>query len=261
MVTRNKKAPAKKTAPQARRRVEQELEKKAAALARSNEELRQFAYVASHDLREPLRVIANYAQLLNQSAAGKLDAKERDFLKYITDGAEMMRMLLADLLSYSQVSLKEKELAQVDFNRVIQQVLLNLEPAIRETEAEIVNGRLPEVVADASQMIQLFQNLIGNALKYRGRSRPRVEISAQKTDGAWLFAVKDNGLGIAPEFHQRIFVIFERLYNKDEYPGTGVGLAICKKIVEKHGGRIWLESKEGTGAAFKFTLPIRGAEK
>ena len=241
----------------ARYKIEKELEKKAAALARSNDELRQFVYVASHDLQEPLRMIANYAELLERRGRDKFDQDEKEFLGYVRDGAETMQLLIADLLAYSRVSLKEKELAPVDFHRIVDQVLVNLGPAIKESGARVISDRLPVATADGSQMAQLFQNLIGNALKYHGDQPPQVRITAAKTGQEWQFAVSDNGIGIAPEYHDRIFLIFERLHNRDKFPGTGVGLAICKKIVEKHGGRIWLESQEGRGSTFYFTIPIR----
>lgn len=241
-----------------RYQVEKELEKKAAALVRSNDELKQFVYIASHDLQEPLRMVANYAQLLARRCRDKFDQDEKEFIGYVAGGAEMMQGLIADLLTYSRVSLKEKDLASVDFNKIIDQVLVNhLGQAVKESGARVTFDRLPTITADAPQMVQLFQNLIGNAIKYHSAKTPQVMISAQKNGQQWQFSVADNGIGIAPEFHERIFMIFERLHSRDKFQGTGVGLAICKKIVEKHGGRIWLESQEGQGTTFHFILPIR----
>ena len=227
-----------------------------ANLARSNRELEQFAYVASHDLQEPLRKIAGFTELLANRYKGTFDEKAESYMAYIVDGATRMRSLINDLLDYSRVMRSTRELADTDCSAVLSRVLRDLEPAIRESNTEIVSGPLPVIRGDQSQLGQLFQNLIGNAIKYRGVAPPRVVINAAIQHDAWLFSVADNGIGIAPEFSERIFAIFQRLHTRAEYPGTGIGLAVCRKIVERHGGSIWVESSAGTGSTFFFTIPL-----
>lgn len=226
-----------------------------ANLARSNQELEQFAYVASHDLQEPLRKIAGFTELLANRYKGELDDKADSYMGYIVDGATRMRTLINDLLSYSRVMRSTKELADTDCSEVFSKVLKDMEIAVKESNAEISCGPLPVVRGDQVQLGQLFQNLIGNAIKYRGVGAPRIEVTAVRQQGDWLFSVRDNGIGIAPEFFERIFAIFQRLHTRTEYPGTGIGLAVCQKIVERHGGRIWLESSVGNGSTFFFTIP------
>ncbi len=227
-------------------------------LKRSNQELEQFAYVASHDLQEPLRAVTSYTQLLSQRYQGKLDAKADKWIAYIVDGATRMQQLINDLLAYSRVGTKGKEFQLTDGNAVVRQTLANLQVAIAEKGAAVTHDPLPAIMADAGQLVQLLQNLVGNAIKFCGSDVPHVHIYAVQKDADWVFAVRDNGIGISPEYAERIFLIFQRLHSRREYAGTGIGLAICKRIVERHGGRIWVESQLGEGATFYFTIPIIG---
>jgi PAS domain S-box-containing protein len=243
-----------------RKRAEEELNRTAAELARSNAELEQFAYVASHDLQEPLRMVASYAQLLEKCYKGKLDSDADDFIAFIVDGATRMRALITDLLAYSRVGTRGKSLEATDCESVFEQVIANLQMAIEETNAVVTHDRLPSAMADELQLSQVFQNLIGNAIKFHGEERPLVHVSAKQRGREWVFSVQDNGIGISPEHTDRIFVIFQRLHGGGEYPGTGIGLAICKKIVERHGGRIWVESQPGKGSTFYFTIPMAGGQ-
>jgi signal transduction histidine kinase len=226
-----------------------------AELERSNRELEQFAYVASHDLQEPLRMVSSYTQMLEKRYGDKLDQDGRDFINYAVDGARRMQRLINDLLEFSRVSTRGKKLEPVDANEVLGAVRSNLSATIDEAGALVTNETLPTVVADPTQLGQLFQNLIGNAIKFRGSDPPRVHIATKEEAGEWVFSVKDNGIGIESEYFNRIFVIFQRLHVAAEYPGTGIGLAVCKRIVERHGGRIWVESEPGQGATFFFSLP------
>jgi len=230
------------------------LKESLADLQRSNKELEQFAYVASHDLQEPLRMVSSYTQLLAERYQDKLDDKANLFIRYAVDGAVRMQLLINDLLTFSRIGSKGKALEPVDCHAVLGQAVYNLKMNIEEAKAIITNDELPEVRADASQLVQLFQNLIGNALKFRGEEYPQVHISAQDEGADWLFSVRDNGIGIDPQFSDKVFVIFQRLHTREEYQGSGIGLAICKKIVERHGGRIWFESEPGKGATFYFTI-------
>jgi PAS domain S-box-containing protein len=227
-----------------------------ADLARSNRELELFAFVASHDLQEPLRKIAGFTELLARRYRGSFDEKAESYMAYIIDGATRMRTLINDLLSYSRVMRGDRELAEADCSAVVSKVIRDLELTIRESGAEIVCGTLPVIRADRSQLGRLFQNLISNAIKYRASAPPRIRIQAVRQGNIWLFSVADNGIGIAQEFFERIFVIFQRLHTRTEYSGTGIGLAVCQKIVERHGGTIWVESTPGTGSTFFFTLPV-----
>jgi signal transduction histidine kinase len=241
------------------RRLNAELEQRVLArtaeLSRTNDELRQFAYVASHDLQEPLRTVGSYAQLLARRYKGQLDGNADEFIRYIVGGVGRMHTLLNDMLAYSRVSQSEgKPLESTNCESVLESVRLNLEATIRESAAQVSNGSLPIVQGDEIQLGQVFQNLIGNAIKYRSESPPIVHVSAEREDSAWRFTVRDNGMGIDPQYHDRIFGIFKRLHGR-ELPGTGMGLAICKRIIERHGGRIWVESATGQGSAFHFTIP------
>jgi light-regulated signal transduction histidine kinase (bacteriophytochrome) len=238
-----------------RRRAELKLAQYAADLARSNAELEQFAYVASHDLQEPLRMVASFSQLLAKRYQGKLDKDADEFIGFAVDGATRMQQLINDLLAYSRVGTRGKPPAPMDLNEVLGYAETNLNEAIRESGAVVTQGPLPIVDGDQVQMIQLFQNLIANAIKFRSRETPRIRVSAQTQGGDWLVSVQDNGIGIAPEHQERIFAVFQRLHGRSEYPGTGIGLALCKKIVERHGGRIWVDSIPGQGATFHFNLP------
>lgn len=228
-------------------------------LARSNRDLEQFAYVASHDLQEPLRMVATYTQLLAERYQGKLDANADKYIHYAVDGAVRMQMLVQDLLTFSRVGRGGIEPKPVDVKEVVDGVLLNLQAAVEESGAQIGCESLPTVVADRLLLSQLFQNLIANGIKFRGPATPRIQVSAIQEEREWIFSVRDNGIGIAPEYAEMVFVIFKRLHTQAEYPGSGIGLAICKKIVEQHGGRIWLEAEEGPGCTFKFTLPRQRA--
>ncbi len=224
-------------------------------LQRSNQELEQFAYVASHDLQEPLRKIASFCNLLESRYAEQLDDRGNTYLHYIVDGAMRMQALVNDLLLYSRVTTRGKEFLPTKMNDVVQEALANLEVAVGESNAHVTYDPLPQVSGDAGQLARVLQNLIGNALKYRGQEPPRVHVSAEDAGDEWVFSVRDNGIGIAPEYAERIFVIFQRLHTREEYGGTGIGLAVCKKIVERHGGRIWVESQAGAGATFYVSLP------
>ncbi|MBI4497863.1 MAG: GAF domain-containing protein [Chloroflexi bacterium] len=238
-----------------RRRAEAQLHATAAELERSNAELQQFAYVASHDLQEPLRMVASFTQLLARRYRGKLGPDADEFIAYAVDGATRMQRLIEDLLTYSRVGTRGRPFAPTDAAAVVDQVITDLEAAIRESGATVTRDALPTVLADPVQLGQLFQNLISNAIKFHRDAPPRVHLSAERRDQQWVFSVQDNGVGIAPEHLDRIFVIFQRLHTRQEFPGTGIGLAICKKIVERHGGRIWAESQPGQGTTFFFTLP------
>jgi light-regulated signal transduction histidine kinase (bacteriophytochrome) len=240
-----------------RKDAEERLKATSAELARSNTELQQFAYVASHDLTEPLRMVVSYLQLLEEMSGDRLVAEEREFLGYAVDGARRMQALINDLLAYTRVDARGWTKELTNCNTVLEAALVNLKVAIKETGALVEWGQMPTVKADSVQLTQVFQNLIGNAIKFHGDAPPRIKIEANRNNGEWVFRVQDNGIGIDPRNAERIFVVFQRLHTRQEYPGTGMGLAICKKIIERHGGRIWVESQPGQGAAFLFTLPAK----
>lgn len=227
-------------------------------LTRSNRDLEQFAYVASHDLQEPLRMVATYTQLLAERYQGKLDENADKYIHYAVDGALRMQTLVKDLLAFSRVGRLLQTPQAVDCKVVLQSVMANLQATIQESGARISYGALPVIVADRSELVQLFQNLIGNAIKFRSVETPEVRITAQKKKKEWWFSVADNGIGIAPQHVDDVFVIFKRLHTREEYPGSGIGLAICKKIVEHNQGRIWVESQPRQGSTFRFTWPVAG---
>ncbi len=245
---------ARRQAEAAMREAFQELEHKTRELTRSNEELQQFAYVASHDLQEPLRMISSYTQLLGRRYGDRLDGDAKEFMAYIVDGAARMKQLIEDLLAYSRVGTRAKEFQEVDSGASLARALANLRASQEASGAVITHDPMPHVLADGAQLAQIFQNLIGNAIKFRGAEPPRIHVGAQTTDTVCVFTVKDNGIGLDTQYAERIFMMFQRLHNKTEYPGTGIGLAIVKKIVERHGGRIWVESEPGKGAQFGFTI-------
>jgi light-regulated signal transduction histidine kinase (bacteriophytochrome) len=230
-------------------------QEKVKELNRSNEELAQFAYIASHDLQEPLRMVASYTQLLSKRYKGKLDADADDFIAFAVDGASRMQRLIQDLLIYSRVNTKGRGLLVTSSEEALQEALLNLGAAIGDSGVVATSDPMPVVVADKLQLVQLFQNLIGNAIKYRSLENPRVHISASKnSQGKWIFSVEDNGIGMESQYFERIFGMFQRLHKREEFEGTGIGLAICKKIVERHGGSISVESSPGQGSTFRFAL-------
>ena len=231
------------------------LERTNAELARSNADLEQFAYIASHDLQEPLRIVASYTQLLQHRYQGRLDTDADEFIAFAVDGVMRMQGLINDLLVLSRVGSHSEPMRETDSARAFEQAIANLHAAIVENAAVVRARDLPAVCADATQLVQLFQNLIGNALKFRRTTVPVIRVTARRRGREWQFRVEDNGIGIEPRYQRRIFDIFKRLHTRSAYPGNGVGLAICKRIVERHGGRIWVESKLGQGSRFFFTLP------
>jgi len=238
-----------------RSQAETALSQKVDELNRSNRELEQFAYVASHDLQEPLRMVAAYTQLLAERYRGRLDEKADQYLGYASEGALRMQSLIQDLLTFARIDRNGVTRSAVDCDSVLKEVRLNLSSTIQEIGAEIVAEPLPLIWADRSQLVHLFQNLVGNAIKFHAQRAPSVFIEAEKQGDFWLFKVADKGIGIAPEHMESIFAVFQRLHTRSEYPGNGIGLAVCKKIVEYYGGRIWVESQVGRGSTFKFTLP------
>ena len=234
-------------------------ERRSVELKRSNDDLQQFAYVAAHDLQEPLRMVASYTQLLAQRYKGRLDSDADEFIAYAVDGAHRMQLLIGDMLAYCRVGTKGKEFHETSSEAALQQALLNLQGAIQESGGVVTHDPLPTVIADGAQLVQLFQNVVGNAIKYRSAELPRVHVSAKKNGGnEWIFSMQDNGLGIDPKYFEKIFVMFQRLHGREEFSGTGIGLTVCKKIAERHGGRIWVASEPGKGSTFYFALPERG---
>ena len=239
------------------KRAEEELHRYAEELARSNADLQQFAYVASHDLQEPLRMVSSYTQLLGRRYKGNLDADADEFIGYAVDGAIRMQDLINDLLAYSRIGTSGKPAEPTDCNHVLDHVINDLRAAIDDSGAVVTHDHLPTVMADESELARLFQNLIANSIKFHGDEQPRVHVSAELETKDWVFSVRDNGIGIEQEYAERIFRVFQRLHTRDKYSGTGIGLAICKRVVEGYGGRIWLESEPGKGSVFYFTIPTR----
>jgi light-regulated signal transduction histidine kinase (bacteriophytochrome) len=237
------------------RKTEKKMKDALQKLERSNKELEQFAYIASHDLQEPLRMVANYMKLLDQKYKDQLDDKAKQYIYYAVDGSIRMGNLIKDLLKYSKVTSQAKKFEKVDLNIIYNEVLNDIQILVDEKKAKITATKLPCVHADPTQMHQLLQNLVVNAMKFHSDKTPEVEICAEKNHNKWIFSIKDNGIGIDKSSYDRIFHIFQRLHEKEKYPGTGIGLAICKKIVEHHGGKIWLESEPGKGTTFYFSLP------
>jgi PAS domain S-box-containing protein len=232
------------------------LERKAVELKRSSDELQQFSYIAAHDLQEPLRMVISYTQLLSRRYKGRLDPEADEFISFAADGADRMQLLIRGLLAYCHVGVKGKELLETSSAAALERALANLAGAIDEAGAIVTHGPLPTITADASQLVQLFQNLVENAIKYRGFDLPRVQVSAEKnSDSEWIFSVRDNGIGIDPQHFERIFVMYKRLHGRNELPGAGIGLSVCKKIAERHSGRMWVESSLGTGSTFHIALP------
>jgi signal transduction histidine kinase len=224
-------------------------------LKRSNTDLQQFAYVASHDLKEPLRMVTSYLYLLDKVNKGNWNEASKEYMHFASDGAQRMQAMIDDLLAYARVSTDSKSFSLVNMDEVVEVALNDLKVSTEENGASITYGELPSLMADRQQMVILLENLMGNAIKYRGRDAPKIRISATEHGVEWMFSVQDNGIGIDPKYQERLFQIFQRLHNQDEYKGTGIGLAIAKRIVERHGGRIWFESEEGKGATFFFTIP------
>jgi PAS domain S-box-containing protein len=239
------------------KKAEEELKRLSEELARSNAALKDFAYIASHDLKKPLQTIESFSKLLARRYKGKLDAKADEFISYIVEGVQRLQMLIKDLLEYSQIETKAKNIKPTDFSFIVEEAMSNMKTAIDESNAVVTYNKMPTIMSDPQQMISLFQNLIDNAINFRSNKAPRVRISAERKGDEWVFAIRDNGIGIDPKDFEKIFVMFQRLHGSTDYPGTGIGLSICKKIVERHGGRIWLESETAKGSTFYFTIPDR----
>ena len=239
------------------KKAEEELKRLSEELERSNAALKDFAYIASHDLKKPLQTIESFSKLLARRYKGKLDAKAHEFISYIVEGVQRLQMLIKDLLEYSQIETKAKNIKPTDFSFIVEEAMSNMKTAIDESNAVVTYNKMPTIMSDPQQMISLFQNLIDNAINFRSNKAPRVRISAERKGDEWVFAIRDNGIGIDPKDFEKIFVMFQRLHGSTDYPGTGIGLSICKKIVERHGGRIWLESETAKGSTFYFTIPDR----
>jgi light-regulated signal transduction histidine kinase (bacteriophytochrome) len=241
-----------------RKQAEEALHLVAKDLERSNKDLEQFAYVASHDLQEPLRAVGGFMGLLKNQYYDKLDDQAREYIDFSVDGAERMQGLIEGLLAFSRVGTRGGEFASVNLSDALNGALANLKALITESNAAITSDTLPVVTADLSQMTHLLQNLVANAVKFHGPRHPEIRVGAQHKEGAWEIYVRDNGIGIESQYFERIFMIFQRLHTRTQYKGTGIGLAVCKKIVERHGGKIWVESVPGEGSTFYFTIPDKG---
>ncbi|MDD3984939.1 MAG: ATP-binding protein [Methanobacterium sp.] len=239
-----------------RKQRDEKLKRTVDELKRSNKELKRFAYVSSHDLQEPLRMVTLYSQLLEKRYKNSLDNDANDFINYIVENAKRMKQLIEDLLEYSKVTNDAKKFGNVDLEKVVDIVISNLSIPITGNNVNITRKNLPTIFADENQMLQVFQNLITNAIKFKGKKHSEIHISAKKEEGKWIFAIKDNGIGIKPDYVDQIFEVFKRLHTKEEYPGTGIGLSIVQKIINHHGGRIWVESEPGHESTFYFTIPI-----
>ncbi|MEJ7819128.1 MAG: PAS domain S-box protein [Rubrobacteraceae bacterium] len=244
-----------------RRRYQQALQRHAEDLERSNADLERFAYIASHDLQEPLRMVSSYTQLLSRRYKGRLDEDADEFIAYAVDGATRMQTLINDLLTYSRIGTKGRELSPTDISEVFEVARDNCRVAVEESGATVTSDQLPTVVGDFTQLVQLFQNLIGNAIKFRGEEPPEINVGVQRRGRNWIFGFRDNGIGVDPRYAERVFIVFQRLHTKEDYPGTGIGLAVCKRIVERHGGRLWIESEPGEGSTFFFTLPATEGDR
>jgi two-component system, chemotaxis family, sensor kinase Cph1 len=236
-----------------------QLSQAANELRRSNQELEQFAYVASHDLQEPLRMVTMFMDLIRKDLGDSVDKKTSEYLGFASEGAQRMRLLIDDLLAYSRIERSEAKAALTDANEALAEALENLQMKISETGCRIQHAQLPTVFFNHTQLVQLFQNIIGNAVKFSGPGECKIDIAVKRTDKDWVFSIRDSGIGIDPTHHERIFEVFQRLHSRTEYPGTGIGLAVCKKIVDRHAGKIWVESRLGGGSTFFFSVPHQGA--
>lgn len=230
-------------------------EEKSLALARSNAELQQFVHVSSHDLKEPLRTITSYVQLLQKKYQSQLGPESEEYVRFVVEGTHRLQELIDDLMSYTRLEDRGRDLEWVDMPKILEEVRTNLKITIQEKKAQITQDPLPRVKGHPAHMVLLFQNLIGNAIKFHGKAPPRIHVGARLEEGKWIFQVTDNGIGIDPKYFEKLFVVFQRLHTREEYPGTGIGLALCRKIVEQWGGTIWVESKPGAGSTFYFTVP------
>jgi signal transduction histidine kinase len=233
----------------------EQIQLREADLVRSNQELEQFAYISSHDLQEPLRMVTSYLQLLKRRYKDELDGQAQEFIDFAVSGAKRMQELIHDLLVFSRIGNRPIEMRTINLNLILEEVLVTFGPKIQTSGAKITLDELPKIMAEGKLLAQLFQNLIGNALKYHGQEKTVIHIGASSDDEEWTIRVEDNGIGIDPQFFQKVFIIFQRLHTRQEYPGTGIGLSICKRIIERHGGRIWIETKNSPGTVFCFTLP------